>query len=161
MVVEQAAAASVKARHEDGQALWWPYGAVKVVSRQPRVAGALCAAAGCPCPGRRAACAWASAQPGPAQGLFLRADRSRRSLARCRACESAGRVVQAKARAALRDMDAAFDEYLGQVSMHLRHGCCVACVQLPNHAGVAKEARVSAQGRGGRERLRERSIQSP
>ena len=39
-VVEQADAASVKARHEDGQALWWPYGAVKVVSRQPRAAAA-------------------------------------------------------------------------------------------------------------------------
>ncbi len=39
-VVEQADTASVKVRHEDGQALWWPYGAVKVVSRQPRAAAA-------------------------------------------------------------------------------------------------------------------------
>jgi hypothetical protein len=34
-VVEQADAASVRVRHADGQTLWWPYGAVKVVSRQP------------------------------------------------------------------------------------------------------------------------------
>lgn len=34
-VVEQADAASVRLRHADGQTLWWPYGAVKVVSKQP------------------------------------------------------------------------------------------------------------------------------
>ena len=34
-VVEQADAASVRVRHADGQTLWWPYGAVKVVSKQP------------------------------------------------------------------------------------------------------------------------------